>query len=314
MFTKASAVLFSATHQRLFFGNVTILVPANWTTLNASWAGAQTFDTADVIVAPPNPLYGDVPFANQPGGCGDPGLYIHYTPAKLLNTTMNNAAGTMASSPRVPRWGSNSLLGSGFSPPPVLNIAIHASFNPHGPLILVPSLTITSAKQFVQKWAQYRYGVFEEDAPYPTQPHQIWQMPYRPFYEKINQDDGTWEWAPTACTDQITGRLADQTTGGPCTYDSAAPGYPDYNCRFYPDAKQSMNASLMYSSDLDDVGAGSIVQCPAPSTAVRCSGSFGGLSRAEFDSRCHFFSVKGLGVLRRPAELRHSQRAQHSRP
>lgn len=32
-----------------------------------------------------NPVYGDQVYTEQPGGCGEPGTYIHLTPAYLTN-------------------------------------------------------------------------------------------------------------------------------------------------------------------------------------------------------------------------------------
>ena len=43
----------------------------------------------------PNPLYGDDPYTVQPGGCKEPGQYIHVTPDFLtnLNTTEKDRFG-----------------------------------------------------------------------------------------------------------------------------------------------------------------------------------------------------------------------------
>lgn len=41
--------------------------------------GRLTFDTADVIIAQPNPLWAPEPYTQQIQGCGQPGSFIHFT-------------------------------------------------------------------------------------------------------------------------------------------------------------------------------------------------------------------------------------------
>lgn len=41
--------------------------------------------TADFRIDERNPRYGDKPYTLQPGECGEPGLYVHFTPEYLLN-------------------------------------------------------------------------------------------------------------------------------------------------------------------------------------------------------------------------------------
>ncbi|UYV76184.1 hypothetical protein LAZ67_13002964 [Cordylochernes scorpioides] len=51
------------------------------------------FDSAEVRVDQPNPNFGHDPYTLQPGGCGDPGLYVHFTPDFILgsyNRSMGN--------------------------------------------------------------------------------------------------------------------------------------------------------------------------------------------------------------------------------
>lgn len=38
------------------------------------------FTNAHIRVDEPNPEYKDTPYTIQPGGCGEPGLYVHLTP------------------------------------------------------------------------------------------------------------------------------------------------------------------------------------------------------------------------------------------
>ena len=44
----------------------------------------ETFDRARVIVSEANPLWGDVPYTLQPGGCGQEGDYVHFTADYIL--------------------------------------------------------------------------------------------------------------------------------------------------------------------------------------------------------------------------------------
>ncbi|XP_067930948.1 calcium-activated chloride channel regulator 1-like [Watersipora subatra] len=84
-FTNASEVLFTATHQRLYFKSLTIVVPETWAS-NSDWEEAmsgETIDRARVVVAEANVAYGDEPYTLQPGRCQEEGDYIHFTPEYL---------------------------------------------------------------------------------------------------------------------------------------------------------------------------------------------------------------------------------------
>ncbi|XP_063590520.1 calcium-activated chloride channel regulator 4A-like [Penaeus indicus] len=83
---EASAVLFKATHQRTYFKDVKILLPITWTsTTYDQIAFNQHFQSSEIRVDVSNAVYGDQPYTDQPGGCGAPGRYIHFTPEYLLN-------------------------------------------------------------------------------------------------------------------------------------------------------------------------------------------------------------------------------------
>nr|XP_039257975.1 calcium-activated chloride channel regulator 1-like [Styela clava] len=86
--TEASSALFTATKNRAYIGEVTILLPSNWTYSSAELAGNETYDKADAIIAKENPSYGDAPYTLQLGGCGQPGSYIHFTPNYFLDDSM----------------------------------------------------------------------------------------------------------------------------------------------------------------------------------------------------------------------------------
>uniref|UniRef100_A0A8B9Q4W9 Chloride channel accessory 2 n=1 Tax=Apteryx owenii TaxID=8824 RepID=A0A8B9Q4W9_APTOW len=84
MITEASFYLFNATSGRVHFRSVRILIPPTWTEKSYETPKHESYDTADVIVAPPYWKHGDDPYTLQPGACGKMGKYIHFTPNFLL--------------------------------------------------------------------------------------------------------------------------------------------------------------------------------------------------------------------------------------
>ncbi|XP_043233012.1 calcium-activated chloride channel regulator 1-like [Amphibalanus amphitrite] len=96
MFREASPALFTATEKRAYFKKVTILIPMTWTNTSIDrMANSEVYEESEVRVAPPNPAYGDNPYTLQPGGCGEPGEYIHVTPdyLRFINDTMKRRFG-----------------------------------------------------------------------------------------------------------------------------------------------------------------------------------------------------------------------------
>ncbi|XP_037785047.1 calcium-activated chloride channel regulator 3A-1-like [Penaeus monodon] len=92
--SDASEVLFKATQQRAFFRDVKILLPKTWTkTPSDAVALNENFDESDIRVDVGTGVYGNQPHTEQPGGCGDPGLYIHLTPEYLVNDEESNVWG-----------------------------------------------------------------------------------------------------------------------------------------------------------------------------------------------------------------------------
>ncbi|XP_072129462.1 calcium-activated chloride channel regulator 1-like isoform X2 [Mobula birostris] len=90
MMIAASSFLHQATKQRLYFSDVKILLPKTWP-VNSSLVQrrtTQSYEKANVIIAEPNPLYGDTPYTLQYGGCGEKGHYIHLTPNFLLSDSL----------------------------------------------------------------------------------------------------------------------------------------------------------------------------------------------------------------------------------
>lgn len=93
---NSSDMLYSATHNQLYFKNITILVPYSWTNLRGihvdHLATSEVFSNAPIRVRQMNPDQGDKPYTLQRGDCTEPGEFIHLTPGFLnsmndLNTT-----------------------------------------------------------------------------------------------------------------------------------------------------------------------------------------------------------------------------------
>lgn len=81
LISKASAFLYNSTNQGVYFKEVTIVVPSTWS-LRPEYEilPGNFFSKAHVRVDNANPEYGDAPYTLQPGGCGEPGHYVHLTP------------------------------------------------------------------------------------------------------------------------------------------------------------------------------------------------------------------------------------------
>ncbi|TKC45460.1 hypothetical protein EI555_021657, partial [Monodon monoceros] len=89
MVTEASTYLFHATKRRVYFRNVSILIPMTWKSKSEYLMPKQeAYDQADVIVANSYLKYGDDPHTLQHGKCGEKGQYIHFTPNFLLTNNL----------------------------------------------------------------------------------------------------------------------------------------------------------------------------------------------------------------------------------
>ncbi|XP_066232813.1 calcium-activated chloride channel regulator 1-like isoform X1 [Saccopteryx leptura] len=89
MVTEASTYLFQATERRIYFRNVSILIPMTWKSKSEYlMPKRESYDQADIIVANPYLKYGDDPYTLQYGQCGDKGQYIHFTPNFLLTNNL----------------------------------------------------------------------------------------------------------------------------------------------------------------------------------------------------------------------------------
>ncbi|XP_023930432.1 calcium-activated chloride channel regulator 4A-like [Lingula anatina] len=90
LFTSASPYLHTATRQRAYFRNVSILIPETWRDRpEYEKATLETFSKADFRVDHSNPVYGHVPYTKQPGECGEPAEYVHVTPEYVLDNGTN---------------------------------------------------------------------------------------------------------------------------------------------------------------------------------------------------------------------------------
>ncbi|KAG1691080.1 Calcium-activated chloride channel regulator 1 [Nymphon striatum] len=100
IFTNASKALYKATHRRAFFGDVVIEIPKTWSVAPSyQYApGKSLFSSSSFRIAEANPKFKDTPYTLQASGCGQPGQYIHLTPAFILNENeeISNKYGSLA--------------------------------------------------------------------------------------------------------------------------------------------------------------------------------------------------------------------------
>uniref|UniRef100_A0A8C2CUI2 Chloride channel accessory 1 n=1 Tax=Cyprinus carpio TaxID=7962 RepID=A0A8C2CUI2_CYPCA len=87
MVTEGSFSLYDALNKKVYFREVTILVPPQWNGTNFTKARTESFGKAKIRIDNANPAYGVEPYTNQYGECGAEGEYIHFTPEYLLNDT-----------------------------------------------------------------------------------------------------------------------------------------------------------------------------------------------------------------------------------
>nr|XP_055052013.1 calcium-activated chloride channel regulator 4A-like [Misgurnus anguillicaudatus] len=85
MFTEGSLYLFEAMEKKVYFRNVTILVPPHWNSKNYTKARTESYEKAGIRIDKKNPVHGDDPYTNQYEDCGKESQYIHFTPDFILN-------------------------------------------------------------------------------------------------------------------------------------------------------------------------------------------------------------------------------------
>ncbi|XP_046905997.1 calcium-activated chloride channel regulator 4-like [Hypomesus transpacificus] len=77
--SDASSYLFQVMNNKLYFKDVTILVPPKWTG-KYSRANTETYEKANIIIDEPNKFNGNDPYTIHYGECGTEGRYISLTP------------------------------------------------------------------------------------------------------------------------------------------------------------------------------------------------------------------------------------------
>lgn len=90
MVEAASQLMFSATEGKVFFGDVVIVVPENWSCQGQTGPAndmVYSWDSAHLRVGPSHYLFGDNPWTQQLGGCGEPGDWIYVPDNFLLNNS-----------------------------------------------------------------------------------------------------------------------------------------------------------------------------------------------------------------------------------
>ncbi|XP_050958606.1 calcium-activated chloride channel regulator 3A-1 [Labeo rohita] len=85
MVTEGSFYLYDALDEKVYFREVTILVPPEWNGTDFTRARTESFGRAKIRIDNANPFYGVEPYTNLYGECGTEGEYIHFTPEYLLN-------------------------------------------------------------------------------------------------------------------------------------------------------------------------------------------------------------------------------------
>uniref|UniRef100_A0A4W4HG12 VWFA domain-containing protein n=1 Tax=Electrophorus electricus TaxID=8005 RepID=A0A4W4HG12_ELEEL len=91
--TSVSEYLFQALDNKVFFKEVKILVPPNWTNGTYERASTETYSKAKVLIDVPHPAFGDDPYTKQTKNCAEEGDYIHFTPNFLLTDRLVDVYG-----------------------------------------------------------------------------------------------------------------------------------------------------------------------------------------------------------------------------
>nr|APU50752.1 epithelial chloride channel-like protein 137 [Saccoglossus kowalevskii] len=106
VFTTGSEYLFNALQRRIFWKQITILIPKTWSVKPEYMAAKdESFERAHVIIDNPNPDWGNNPYTQQIGGCGKKGEYIHLTPDYLLDKDTSEYIWGPAGRLLVHEWG-----------------------------------------------------------------------------------------------------------------------------------------------------------------------------------------------------------------
>ncbi|VDP27019.1 unnamed protein product [Soboliphyme baturini] len=101
-----------------------------------------------------------------------------------------------------------------------------------------------SGKKLLQKWAQFRYGVFDESVPSPSSEKEMMSSLYRKYYPlKINS---TVKWKPSVCSTHVQSTEA-LPAGGFCLTNSH---WLQYQCDVQLGKEQNATASIMFTTDI----------------------------------------------------------------
>ncbi|XP_043114930.1 calcium-activated chloride channel regulator 3A-1-like [Puntigrus tetrazona] len=85
MVTEGSYYLYDALDEKVYFRDVTILVPPQWNSKDFIKARTESFEKAQIKIDYASSANDVEPYTKQYGECGAEGEYIHFTPQYLLN-------------------------------------------------------------------------------------------------------------------------------------------------------------------------------------------------------------------------------------
>merc|ERR1711970_768968 len=88
LMTEASRELYTATRDRAYFKQVKILLPKTWTSIKGNQTlEGESFEGAEIRIDRPSPVFSDGPYTVRGSGCGEPGSFMHITPAFLEDSS-----------------------------------------------------------------------------------------------------------------------------------------------------------------------------------------------------------------------------------
>ncbi|XP_037083627.1 calcium-activated chloride channel regulator 4A-like [Pollicipes pollicipes] len=113
LINNASSYLYTATNQRAFFSDVTVVVPSSWprSCTGADPPGQATTEsylTSDLRVSTAHPVYGSAPWTHQSGLCGQPGAFVQFAAGYVAsgdNRTFGDQARVLVHEWAKYRWG-----------------------------------------------------------------------------------------------------------------------------------------------------------------------------------------------------------------
>uniref|UniRef100_T1JJG9 Calcium-activated chloride channel N-terminal domain-containing protein n=1 Tax=Strigamia maritima TaxID=126957 RepID=T1JJG9_STRMM len=204
LFTSGSAALLTATRNRSYFKEITILVPKSWPKKsNRSIASYEVFSQADVRIQRANPLEGDRPYTLQPYPCENPGRYIHLTPNYLRQLKDKSTE----------KFGDPGMIEK-----------YEKLFT--GQLMSDDDCSI--GRTIVHEWAHLRYGIFDEYA-------EITRLETFPAFYRDPQSE---EILPNACANEkLVGKRWNAVTKQDCGNSPSI--LPSKDCIFVVDKNQN---------------------------------------------------------------------------